>query len=190
MGEKNNMRKQRKKIIDDYVQLLYEAHTGMKKELEHKNRKDTMDLLGQCQRAAISMGTMLEEDEGEDLAAVRMLEDYCELAYRFYNALEKKETVSPKQIEGYLTKLLAEIESSMNQDIQIRKEAVFLPYKASMWDSLESVWKVANADDDYVNQALSDLQTLQAGIGQFGQLQAATCGASFSFSCGLANLLF
>ena len=170
MGEKNNMRKQRQKILDDYLQLLYEAHTGIKKELEHKNRKTTMDLLGQCQRAAISMGTMLEEDEGEDLAAVRMLEDYCELAYRFYDALERKETISPKQIERRLTKLLAEIESSMNQDIQIRKEAVFLPYKASMWDSLESVWKVANADDDYDVYVIPIPYYERNPDGSFGQM--------------------
>lgn len=29
-----------------------------------------------------------------------------------------------------------------------RKEAVFLPYKASMWGSLESVWRAAEADPD------------------------------------------
>ena len=30
----------------------------------------------------------------------------------------------------------------------MRIEAVFLPYKASMWDSLESVWKAADEDPD------------------------------------------
>ncbi|MDE6603982.1 MAG: hypothetical protein K2K90_17925 [Lachnospiraceae bacterium] len=29
-----------------------------------------------------------------------------------------------------------------------KKEVLFLPYKASMWDSLESVWKAADADPD------------------------------------------
>ena len=32
--------------------------------------------------------------------------------------------------------------------LKIRIEAVFLPYKAAMWDSLESVWKEAEADPD------------------------------------------
>ena len=38
-------------------------------------------------------------------------------------------------------------------DIKEEKMAVFLPYKVSMWDSLESVWKAADADpncDAYV----------------------------------------
>lgn len=31
----------------------------------------------------------------------------------------------------------------------VRYEAVFLPYKASMWDSLESVWLAAREDKDW-----------------------------------------
>ena len=31
----------------------------------------------------------------------------------------------------------------------VRKTAVFLPYKASMWDSLESVWKAACDDEEW-----------------------------------------
>lgn len=31
---------------------------------------------------------------------------------------------------------------------RVRREVVFLPYKASMWDSLESVWRAAEADPD------------------------------------------
>ncbi|MBR1737229.1 MAG: hypothetical protein IJ736_09480, partial [Firmicutes bacterium] len=33
-------------------------------------------------------------------------------------------------------------------DETVRLEVVFLPYKASMWDSLESVWKAANEDEN------------------------------------------
>lgn len=33
------------------------------------------------------------------------------------------------------------------KDMPERVEAVFLPYKASMWDSLESVWVAADEDE-------------------------------------------
>lgn len=33
----------------------------------------------------------------------------------------------------------------------VKKEIVFLPYKASMWDSLESIWKAAYEDKEYCN---------------------------------------
>ena len=34
---------------------------------------------------------------------------------------------------------------------EIKKEIVFLPYKASMWDSLESVWQAAAEDKEHCN---------------------------------------
>ena len=34
---------------------------------------------------------------------------------------------------------------------EIKKEIVFLPYKASMWDSLESVWQAAYDDKEHCN---------------------------------------
>lgn len=46
-----------------------------------------------------------------------------------------------------LRQSLFQIKSGI-RDIKLRREAVFLPYKASMWDSLESVWKAAEEDPD------------------------------------------
>ena len=34
----------------------------------------------------------------------------------------------------------------LEQLLPKKKEIVFLPYKASMWDSLESIWQAARAD--------------------------------------------
>ena len=45
------------------------------------------------------------------------------------------------------------IANSIAHDVEVCREVVFLPYKASMWDSLESVWKAADEDpgcDAYV----------------------------------------
>ena len=38
------------------------------------------------------------------------------------------------------------MEHSVRNEIPVRLEAVFLPYKASMWESFKSVWKAAVAD--------------------------------------------
>ncbi|MCL2080206.1 MAG: hypothetical protein FWH17_10310, partial [Oscillospiraceae bacterium] len=46
-----------------------------------------------------------------------------------------------------LKKQIVEIENSIKNDIKIDKiEIVFMPYKASMWDSFESVWVAARDD--------------------------------------------
>lgn len=39
--------------------------------------------------------------------------------------------------------------NSYNQEIHGVNEVVFLPYKASMWDSLESVWRKYDADPEW-----------------------------------------
>ena len=44
--------------------------------------------------------------------------------------------------------MLTDIKKSIDRDVVERKEIVFMPYKASMWDSLESVWKAADADPE------------------------------------------
>lgn len=40
---------------------------------------------------------------------------------------------------------------ALQHEKEIKKEIVFLPYKASMWDSLESVWQAAYADKEHCN---------------------------------------
>lgn len=56
--------------------------------------------------------------------------------------------INGKRICKALRKSLIQIENSVKHDIQGRREVVFFPYKASMWDSLESVWMAADADPD------------------------------------------
>ncbi len=41
--------------------------------------------------------------------------------------------------------------NKLRQETEIKKDIVFLPYKASMWDSLESVWKAASDDREHCN---------------------------------------
>ena len=58
--------------------------------------------------------------------------------------MQKK--ISANKIYKQLRQKLIKVTNSVKNDILIKKEAIFLPYKASMWDSLESVWKAADAD--------------------------------------------
>ncbi len=57
-------------------------------------------------------------------------------------------SINENGIYKMLKKQLIEIENRIKNDIIAREEIVFLPYKASMWDSMESVWMEAR-DDEY-----------------------------------------
>lgn len=54
-----------------------------------------------------------------------------------------------KEILALCKDLLQHIVQETNKEEKFKKEMVFLPYKYSMWDSLESVWRAAYEDKDH-----------------------------------------
>ena len=142
------MRKTQKRRAEDFIILLKEVHDEIKKAVEKKEYDLALELLGQCQDGAIKLGEMIESAEGEGFPTISLLEGYCEQVYRIYEQVSQGENVDAHWIFQTLHIELAPIEDSVRDDIKIRKEAVFLPYKASMWDSLESIWQAANEDPD------------------------------------------
>lgn len=154
------MRKNVKKQIEDYIELLAQTH----KDILHDIGKGTFDvamqLLIECQNGAISIGTMIEEQEGEGTSTVGILEEYCELVYCFHEELaplvsgqalrsDKMITGLEEQWSMVLDDIAKRLQYSLQHDIKVKKEVVFLPYNASMWDSLESVYLAAREDEDW-----------------------------------------
>lgn len=147
------MRKSQKNQIENMLGMLDKAHGAIKKALETGNLEIAFSLLEQCQDSAIQIGGLIEESMGENFATIGMLESYCEQIYQNYELLRQNQSVNPNKIYKSLRKELIRIENSVKSDISLRTVSVFLPYKASMWDSLESVWKAADEDpncDAYV----------------------------------------
>ena len=142
------MRKYVKTQVDGIISLLREAHDELKKAFEDNHISVIGEILEACQTGAISLGNLIEESEGEGFITIGMLEAYCEQIYQVYEGfMQGKDSLDKLQYEN-LQKSLACIENSLQNDIKICTEVVFLPYKASMWDSLESVWKAAQEDPD------------------------------------------
>lgn len=142
------MRKSQKDQIIDTIGLLDRAHDTIKKAVETRNQETALTLLEQCQDGAIQIGNLIEASEGEDFPAIGMLEDYCEQIYQTYELIRQQQPINAAKICKGLRKELIRIENSVKNDICVRKAVVFLPYKASMWDSLESVWKAVDADPE------------------------------------------
>lgn len=142
------MRKAQKRQAEEFVESLGQANKKIRKTVERGDQAAlALDLLEQCQEGAITLGNMIEQLEGEDTAAVRLLEDYCELLYQYHEKIRQGEAVKAGREFKILQSSITDIEDSIHK-IKERLEVVFLPYKASMWDSLESVWKAADADPD------------------------------------------
>lgn len=144
-----NMRKTQKKEAEDFIGVLSRAHGAIKKAVRSDKNDIAMDLLVQCQDGAIQLGDIIEKGEREDCAIIRLLEDYCEIIYQLHEVVRAGQTKGngAKRLLENLNRLLLQIKHSV-QELKARTEAVFLPYMASMWDSLESVWKAAEEDPD------------------------------------------
>ena len=138
------MKRIRKQSILDNIILLQNAN---KHFINHLSQQDFVDMLMQCQDMAILIGNDLESYGDITNEMVHLLEDYCEYIYQisqnYENMEERKRQI--KVVEKLLDKLKIQIENQLPKD---RKEMVFLPYKVSMWDSLESVWLAADADPE------------------------------------------
>ena len=142
------MYKQDKKQIDEMFHILLWANDEIKKAIEKRQFESALDILEQCQDAAIQLGTSIEECEGEGFVTVSYIEEFCEEIYQIHEAIMENGSADAISTHKKISKSLSKIEQSIKNDIPVKKIAVFLPYKASMWDSLESVWKAADADPD------------------------------------------
>ena len=142
------MRKAQKQQAEELVRQMEEAHDQIKKFIEQGSIPLAMELLEDCQNGGITIGTLTEKTEGEGHPTVLLLEEYCELVYRTHEDLAAHQQINASKVYKVLRQKLIKVANSIKNDIRVRTEAVFLPYKASMWDSLESVWMAADADEN------------------------------------------
>ncbi len=106
-----------------------------------------IELLVQCQELAGCIGSDVQT-RGEKGARIgTILEAYCRNLYLL--ALNLPDQEQRGQLQKKISVQLSEIEKIILSGLPgLKKEIVFLPYKASMWDSLESIWKAASEDED------------------------------------------
>ncbi len=141
------MNREQKRQILDCVETLQRAHEEIRLALSQKKYDTVGNMLSECQEFAVSIGESIEKIEGEGHMVVPYLEEYCEILYNVFEKI-KGGNIDEVSINKKLRKKLSKIDNCIRYGIKVKKVAVFLPYKASMWDSLESVWKAAAADPE------------------------------------------
>jgi len=132
-------------MILELLNTLREAADDLKNLFSKKDFGSLTNLLADCQDVAIQIGQFIEQLEGEGKITVTYLEEYCDLLCHVNEELSK-----PESGAGPIKKLkkqIVKIENSVKTDLKPDKlEIVFFPYKASMWDALESIWLAAKDD--------------------------------------------
>ncbi len=146
-GEHKHMRKKVRVELIGVIKQLNRAGEALQRTLHVLDPDKALEVITECQEGAIIAGNKIEQQEGEGTYAVKLLEDYCEELYLLSTAWEDK-SAAAKHIKK-MRDLLTKAANSVRYDLpESKKEIVFLPYKASMWDSMESVWKAAKEDKD------------------------------------------
>lgn len=141
------MKRYKKKELLEIIKMMEQINDFIGRNVEIIELDQLMKMLENCQQTAIDIGHLLEEEGTVAQGAVKILETYCENIYEislvFANSAKIGRLV--KKIQSKLTNIANAIQYDIPND---KKEIVFLPYKASMWDSLESVWRAADADEN------------------------------------------
>lgn len=137
------MRKYRFKQVENYIALFRKLGEAVYLELSGKdaNVAKASEYLQTWQQKAIELGEYIEGEEGLGHTTVNVLEEFCETLYEVNEEILSERGLSADSARNRLDSGVNKIEKSAHQDIDIQTLVVFLPYKASMWDSLESVWK-------------------------------------------------
>ncbi len=139
------MRRFQRQQIMDVIGSMHALHGEIRDRLSNRAFGEVESELIDCQEAAIEIGEAVEQIEGNGTKAVSCLEQYCEKVYQI--SLQFR-NLPVHKIYKLLETALLRAENEIKH-MPVRKTAVFLPYKASMWDSLESVWKAACDDEEW-----------------------------------------
>lgn len=143
------MRRFQKQQMLNIIAKLHNIHQQCREKVLQKEYASVRTTLCDCQQAALQIGESIEQIEGMETEAVKYLEYYCEKLY--YTSMQIEE-LTAKKCYKILEEALIKVENAIAR-IKERKEIVFLPYKASMWDCLESIYLAAKEDgncDAYV----------------------------------------
>ncbi len=137
----------KKKTILSIMDSLEKINDSVIKSLEACTQV-SMETLVDCQDSAIAVGNEIEQHYGTvGEETVHLLEAYCENLYQMSS--KPDDFAFCRKHAKKIQKQLGQIRNHVKYDLpEDKREVVFLPYKASMWDSLESVWKAADADPD------------------------------------------
>lgn len=140
------MERYRKKELLKIIALMEEANKTVS-NVNGKCQAEVVDTLILCQESALEVGNCLETLGEPGQAIVPLLENYCESLYQMSQSLDDK--VRYEELTKEIKKCLVQIGEKIRNELpKEKKEVIFLPYKASMWDSLESVWKAAEEDEE------------------------------------------
>lgn len=131
-----------KRQIMELLETLREAKPAVREAIAVE--EELLGLLADAQDAAVAIGDKIEMS-GTSAGLIGLLETYCEYLWKVTQAAKAEEKMVLVE-EAW--EILDKVSEGITE-IPARNAIVFMPYKASMWDCMESVWKAACEDPDW-----------------------------------------
>lgn len=135
--------KQKKEILS-LLATMHEVHSVIYNLFQNDKFNEINQLLLECQEGAMAIGNILEKKELKDTEVIKLLENYCEQVYQVSLQDNYKNYSTAYML---LEDIINGVEGCIENIMGNKYEIVFMPYNAAMWDSMESVWESAYADD-------------------------------------------
>jgi hypothetical protein len=146
------MRKLHQKQILDLLKTLDKAIDEIKRLLKNNQISTAINLLADCQDSAVNICGFIKEMHSEGTKTEGLLTEFSKMLYKASTEINT-ENIKDK-LASQLKDKLRIIKNSVNNELKPNKiEIAFFPYKASMWDSFESICLAAKDDpacDAYV----------------------------------------
>ncbi|MDL2301836.1 CDP-glycerol glycerophosphotransferase family protein [Lachnospiraceae bacterium OttesenSCG-928-D06] len=127
----------KKEQINKMLQTFREMHAEI---FDTQGGEGRQLVLEKCQQIAILVGNIIESEMNYDVTMILLLECYCEEIFEI-----SKASVLLKEHKFKIDGIIFQLEEKIRKDSSVY-HIVFLPYKAEMWDSMESVWLAAKRD--------------------------------------------
>lgn len=125
-----------KKLRDSLLQLLSYIKEGLE-TLNVTEPEEKIDLLQQMQQAVIYIGNTIEKTQKNTEEMIAFLSAFAERMYEL-----SIDSIAVEIVKEECDRLFEVLQT----ELKVKFEILFLPYKSSMWDSLESIYKAAVED--------------------------------------------
>lgn len=132
-------------IVLEYVDVLLKANAEIVNLLVQEQYDQVLDMLEQLQTLSLQLENKIEAEQMDAPKTITCLEQYCEKVYEMYCLLTGT-AASEVDIEGLfecMQTLLENVEINAKDELKRTKTIVFLPFKASAWNTMEKTWKTA-----------------------------------------------
>ncbi len=129
------------------LQLLLQIHEKLEMLIGYGQYELVQKLFEELQNVAVVIGNSIEKKVGQGTETVALLEQYCEGVFELYNVITQNVVTDGSGVRAILDEAL-QIVTESAEKLSVKKEIVFMPYHASQWKAIESVWRAACEDEN------------------------------------------